>query len=713
MSKKVKNTEGKNRHRISKVLWVFYCIFLLTSIVIIARIADIQNSWEPHKGNIGDFTPKAQKVKLEPLRGSILDCKGRILATSTPLYTIRMDTHILLEEFGKGPVKCGKDSLTDEKWRELAYKTCEMLPDILNDGRTCRELYDSLITNRDSKDRAGRRDYLFISKIDNLTLKKIEKLPLFRYGKYVSGMKIKQENSRIYPYEELGRRVIGDIRTDPTDPDRNRYVGIEGQYDYILHGTEGYQWMKETDKGEILHPDSTMLKAVDGQDIITTIDINIQDIADRALRKHIENDENIAGGCVVVMDVKSGAVKAMANLSRSKSGKMGEILNLAIGRPGEPGSIFKTITLTTLLEDGTATLDTEVETNKGHLKGFPKVFDKTLANYERNTGKTSITVREGFKRSSNNVFKRLVIDHYGAKEDRHKFTDRLFEYKLQDGYTFDIKENAYGESKLRESWSIADLHSTAIGYSIVQTPLNILMFYNAIANGGKMMKPYLIDSFMKDGKVEKKFEPEILNGAICSKSTCDTLTAAMKKVTSEGTAKRLKNAKSPVAGKTGTAYVRLQKEEKPKPDNPYRAVDGRTRQIASFVGYFPADAPRYSAIVTIYTELTDKEKDYAGGKQPALVMNDIVNYIWALDTQWDKPLQQRSKIPVMKEEYIGTRRGGGPVPDVTGMGLKDAMYALENNGYVCEYEGVGHVVKQSPKAGEKTERGETVKIELK
>ena len=713
MGKKKNTGKSSDKHRISRVLWVFYCLFLIASVAIIIQIRDIQTDWKPNEHNIGEFTSKTEKRVIEPERGSIYDCKGRLLATSTPMYTIRMDTQILMDKFGKEVVKVGKDTLTESSWRDLAYQTCMQLPEILNDGRSGKALYDTLISYRDSR-RKGRRDVLFISDIDHATLQKIEQLPLFRHKKYISGMKLKKENARMYPYNELGRRVIGDVRIDPKDTARNRFIGIEGQYDYVLHGTEGYRWMKETDKGDILHPDSTIVDAIDGRDIVTTIDIDIQDIADRAIRKHIADDPDITDACVIIMDVKSGAVKAMANLSKTSKGDLKEIFNLAIGRPSEPGSIFKTITLTTLLEDGYATLDTEVKTNGGYLEGYGnEIFDKTLYRYESTTGKKSITVREGFKRSSNNVFKSLVLKHYGEKENRNKFTDRLFEYKLQDGYTFDIKDEGYGESTLRESWSKADLHSTAIGYSIKQTPLNILMFYNAVANGGKMMKPYLIDSYLKDGSVEEKFTPQILNGAICSKSTCDTLTAAMKKVTSEGTAKRLKNAKCQVAGKTGTANVRITKMENPHPEDRYKTIKGERKQVASFVGYFPADNPRYSAIVTIYTRLTVDHQNYAGGKQPTLILADIVNYLWGLDTDWGTPIGARAKVPTMKADFIGTRKGSGLVPNVNGMGLKDAIYALENNGYNVEYKGIGHVAEQSPKAGERLDRGNTVKIVLK
>ena len=473
--------------------------------------------------------------------------------------------------------------------------------------------------------------------------------------------------------------------------------------------------MKVADEGAILNPDSTSIEVEHGSDLISTIDISIQDIADKALRKHITDDEIIECGCVVVMDVETGAVKAMVNLKKNSKGELGEYLNMAIGRAGEPGSIFKAVTLMTLLEDGKVTLDTEVKTNGGRLEGFPKApVDEALRRYEKESGKHSITVKEGFKRSSNNVFRHLTIKHYGENEQTKKqFTDRLFEYNLHNAYEFDLEEKGGSRSSLRNSWSIHDLYSTAIGYSIRETPLNMLAFYNAIANKGKMMKPYIISAFEKDGKVTKEFKPVILNGAICSKRTADTLTTALKAVAQEGTAKRLRNAKCAIAGKTGTARVVLDPEDRPLKNNPYVNEDGQMKYQATFVGFFPADKPKYSAIVTVYTGLT-RSNGYGGGNQPAKVFGEVVNNLWALDNEWGTSIQERSRMPEMKASYIGTRRSGkGPVPDVKGMGLKDAMYALENNGYKCSYEGIGHVVSQTPAAGTDYQTGKTVQIKLR
>ena len=415
------------------------------------------------------------------------------------------------------------------------------------------------------------------------------------------------------------------------------------------------------------------------------------------------------------MEVQTGAIRAMANLIKGKNGRLSEGLNMAVGRAGAPGSVFKTVTLMTLLEDGKVTLGTRMDCNGARLKQFPELdVDQQLKKYIDRTGNKTITVKEGLAISSNNVFRHFAIEHYGKSPETIKqFTDRLFEYKLDGSYEFDLKEKAFGTSRLRNSWDIHDLYSTAMGYSIRQTPLSILTFYNAIAGRGKMMKPYIIQSFERGGKIEQEFKPQILNGAICSTQTADTLISALKSVASEGTAAyRLKGAKCEIAGKTGTAWVYLDASDNPSSRKPYETVDGKRKYQATFVGFFPADDPKYSAIVTVYTTLTTS-KSYGGGNHPTKIFKEISDKIWAFDNEWGETAKEVYDIPYMKEEHIGTRQTGGPVPNLKGKGLKDAIYALENNGYKCTYEGVGHVVSQSIPAGGQSKKGETVHIKLK
>ena len=222
----------------------------------------------------------------------------------------------------------------------------------------------------------------------------------------------------------------------------------------------------------------------------------------------------------------------------------------------------------------------------------------------------------------------------------------------------------------------------------------------------------MIESFEVKGEPVKKFGPQILNGSIFSKATADTLTRALKMVTLEGTATRLKNAKCVVAGKTGTARTVLSPDEQPMKNDPYVSINGERKYQATFVGFFPADEPKYTAIVVVYTKPT--KGNVYGGVIPAMTFREIVDNLWSFDSTWGETFSARAKVPEMRAEYIGTRKGSMiPVPDVNGMGLKDAIYAIENNGYRCQYEGVGHVVSQNPAAGECCAKGELIKLVLK
>ena len=706
----------EDKHRISKILWFLYCIFLILSLVLIIRIIGIQFVWEPDPDTLEYFQPSRYEQKTKPERGTIMDMNGKLLAISTPLYNINMDCEILKEEFRIGKSAKETDSL-EREWRKKVRMLCNELPKVLaKDGKTADYYYTLIMSNRESETLKGRRNVPITKNIDHATYLKLCELPLFNEGQYKSGMIKTEVETRQYPYGTLAGRVIGDVRINKENPEESRYLGIEGQYDYVLHGTEGTEWMKRTDKGSITDPDSTIVEVEHGRDIRTTLDIDIQDIADRALRRNIGDDQEIEGGCVVVLDVKTGAVRAMVNLQRNSKGELGEYFNMAIGRPGEPGSIFKAVTLATLLEDGKVKLRQTIPTNHGKIPEMPEITaDSYITDWERNHKTSSISIQDGFKISSNYVFRRLVLDHYG--DNPQKFIDKLYGYKLNNAYTFDLEEKGGTKSRIPDpgtsEWSRSTLPSTAIGYSVMETPLNIVTFYNTIANNGKMMKPYLIESQEVDGRVVKKFGPEILNASAFSKATADSLTKALTMVTLEGTgATRLKNAKCVVAGKTGTARMVLDVSERKGSKDPYKDIDGRRKYQATFVGFFPADDPQYTAIVTVYTKPTTKS--VYGGVIPAMTFRELVDQVWSLDSRWGEVMPRTADVPDMKPEYIATISGTViPVPDVKGMGLKDALYALENNGYKCVYEGIGHVASQTPAAGTECKKGETVKIVLK
>lgn len=708
--------QTEDRHRISKILWYLYCLFLVLSVVIIGRIAYIQFIWEPDELLETHFRPKKHKNVIEPERGSIMDCNGKLLALSTPMYNINMDCKILKDIYENEEDPISRDTL-ERNWRRKAEALSKELPKVLQEeGKEASYYYNLIISKRESKQKNdGSRNVSIAKNVDHETLKKLRTLPLFKESRYRSGMKVTKVNTRQYPYEGLAARIIGDVKIDKDNPEDSRFVGIEGQYNHILHGTEGIQWMKQTDKGRILDPDSTEVAVQHGKDIRLTLDIDIQDIADRALRMRIMEDDKIESGCIVVMEVATGAVKAMVNLKRDRNNNFRETFNMAVGQPGEPGSVFKAASLMTLLEDGKVTLGTEVPTNHGRMPDMSNIpVDSYITKWERSHNTDKISVLDGFKISSNYVFRRLVTDNY--RNDPKAFINRLYDYKLNDAYTFDLEEKGGTKSRLPDPdskyWSITDLASTAIGYSVMETPLNIVTFYNAIANDGKMMKPYIIASHEQDGRTCQEFGPEILNGAICSKATADTLTRALKMVTLEGTAAKLKNAKCEVAGKTGTARIVIPKDIRGNSSDPYKDGQGRMQYQATFVGFFPADEPKYTAIVTVYTRLTSVP--VYGSSTPAMTFKEIVDDLWALDTDWGKEYTARAGVPEMRPQFIGTRQGSvTPVPDVTGMGLKDALYAIENNGYRCSYEGMGHVVSQNPAAGTEHKKGQTVRLVLR
>ena len=704
------NTEEKGRRRTSNMLILFHVVFLCMAVAIIGKIVYLQFIWEPDPRYVKYFQPKKDKNEIDPQRGSIIDYKGKLLAMSTPMYNVHMDCYVLKEEYASMKDK-EKGAKKEQEWISKAQQLADKLPEVLKeDGRNAAYYRDLILTGRRNK-----RRYVAIAKdIDHSTLLELKKLPLFCEGRNQSGMIIEEEETRQYPYNGLARRVIGYVRNNS---DTNAlHIGIEGEYNHHLRGKKGVEWMKVTDgKGMIQNMDSSFVAVENGLDIRTTLDINIQDIADRSLRANMAQEEDIVGGCVVVLDVETGAIRAMVNLQKDKRGEFREVFNMAAGRPAEPGSVFKAVTMTTLLEDGLIKLEDKLPTNHGVMSDMPKVNrDDYITSYERNNGVNQISIIDGFKISSNYVFRRLVKDNYGEKPE--KFINRLHEYNFGEAYEFELEESGSARPRIPDpesaGWTIYDLVSVAIGYSVRVTPLQVATFYNAIANNGKMMKPYVVESIEDEGRVVRNFKPQILNGSICSKATADTLTRALKMVTLEGTASRLKNAKCTVAGKTGTSRMHLTNEERAGSRDPYSDINGRKKHQATFVGFFPADQPKYTAIVVVYTGLMSN--NVYGGKIPAMTFKDIVDGIWAYDTEWGNVIKEKGSIPQMREEPISTAKGeDAPVPDLKGLGLKDAIFAIENNGYRFSHSGTGHVVSQTPKAGTKAKKGDKISIVLK
>lgn len=703
------NTTKKEQDRIGLILYCFYIFLLFVGLAVFGRMLYIMFVWEPDKDLVRYFVPQSTRSLIEPKRGAIIGCDGKLLALSTPMYDLYMDCTVLKKDFmsEKDPRKA--DSLEND-WLDKARRFTSGLS--AETGINADEYYRMIVKGRNE----GKRYMKLLTNLDRGTLLKLESLPLMEEGRYKSGIIVEKHDSRKYPYGTLARRTIGYVKDNSSQKEDEKgrsHIGIEGKYDYVLHGKEGEIWLKPTDnKEKIQNYDSTYVKPVDGLDVRTTLDITLQDIVDKAMRKQMSANPKIEDGCAVFMDVRTGAIRAMVNLTKSpKDSSLNEVYNMAIGYGANPGSVFKTTTLMTALEDGyIKSLDDEIPTNGGKLPGYPQ--DDHVKNLVK------ISILHGFEISSNYVFRYLATNNYSDNPKR--FMDKLYMYKLGQAFDFDLEglREPVLPSPDSKSWSSTDLGSVAIGYSVRETPLHTLTFYNAIANKGRMMKPYLVESIEKDGVVKTKKGPNVLNASICSRATADTLLRALKAVTSEGTAYRLKGAKLTVAGKTGTARQSLSKEEIEKygrdPKDNTQTADGSYHNLATFVGFFPADNPKYSAIICMNSSLI--RGSLYGGVGPASAMREIVDAIYTLDPEWGAEVTAMAKVPVMGEDKEMTVRSDmkNPiVPDIMGLGLKDAIFIIENSGLKCSYSGTGHVSSQNPKAGTKVADGSTITFNLK
>lgn len=700
MTAERQNKAKKKRDRIGVILYCFYAIVLVAGFFIIGKMVYIQLFWKPDKDVARFFLPPSTKSVIEPDRGAIIGSDGKLLAMSTPMYQLYMDCTVLKSVF-RG--KSNPDSL-ERDWLSKAKAFSDGLAKEV--GGSAGDYYRMIVTGR--KD--GNRYMRLTADLDRGTLLRLQKLPLMKEGRYKSGIIVNKRDSRQYPYGTLARRTIGYVK-DNRNSNGNNHIGLEGKYDYALHGKEGEIWLRPTDNRErIQNYDSTYVKPEDGLNVRTTLNITLQDIVDKAMRKQMAANPKINEGCAVIMDVKTGAIRSMVNLTKDpKDSSLNEVYNMAIGFAAEPGSVFKATTLMTVIEDGfVKSLDDVIPMNNGVIPGYPQ--DTHIK------GNGEISVLRGFEISSNYVFRYLAVKNYNDNPKR--FLDKLYMYKLGQAFDFDLKglSEPYIPSPDSKQWSATDLGSTAIGYSVKETPLHILTFYNAIANKGRMMKPYLVESIEKNGAVKTKKGPSVLNASICSKATADTMLRAMRAVTSEGTAKRLKGAKLTVAGKTGTSRQVLSKEEIDKygMSSPYVTKDGSYHNLATFVGFFPAENPKYSAIVCMKSDLI--RGSLYGGVGPAAVMREVVDAIYVLDPEWGNAISSSAKVPQMKldreiHEQADTK--SPVVPDVTGLGLKDAMFIIENSGLRCRYTGTGHVTSQTPSPGAKATEGSAITLTLK
>ncbi len=727
MTPKGKNTGKGKRDLVGPLLTGIYMLFLFLGVAIFVKTVIIQVKPLVKPEYEKFFRPKEVTRDIIPTRGRILTCDGRPLAITVPYYDIYMDCTVRKQEFinrdekelerylvRKAKAEKNGRSFTDTLKRDgakaeaLWQRNADTLSHelaALFGNRTADEYLKLILKGREGWTKAdgswaGETNLLIMKNVDLQTVNTLKTFHLFRDGSFKGGYKEEKHDERIYPYDTLARRTIGTMRA-------NSQRGLEFSFDQFLHGKDGYEELRISEHGKYVHDYAKKWRAAeDGLDVRTTLNIDFQGIADRALRRQIDQDPLIRGGIAVILEVETGAVRAMVNLVRDTipGSPLRERDNLVLRQRGEQGSVMKTVTLTSLVEDGLVRLDQRIETNGGRIPGNPHI---PVDDHVR--GMRDISVIHGLEISSNYVYARLAQMYYGSNPQR--YYDHIFAYGLGTTFDFDIEGLAKPEVHTPGSkyYNGSTLLTNAYGYGISITPLHLAMFYNAIANKGRMMKPYLVEDLEKDGKVVRKFGPAFMNN-ICSEATADTVTRALRAVVTSGTgASHLAKAKLHIAGKTGTARAVLMRDEHPNPTDPYVDKYGRRKFQGTFVGFFPVENPKYTLLITVYSY--PSHSNYYGGDKPARAYREIVDQIYAIDEGWSETVQRGSIVPEMDLPYRDNPEGR--IPDLKGLGLSDALWEAESRGLRCSYSGSGHVRIQKPAAGAVAHEGDIIEITLR
>ncbi len=706
--------ERKDILRRVYIVYIFCCVFALS---VVSRVCYIQFAQGDHwKAEAENFT--VRELDIEAVRGNIFAEDGSLLATSLPYYEIAIDPHV------------NDVFVTDDMFEDSAAALATALG-ILLPEKTREEYFRLLVSARVK----GLGYQLIARNVSYQQLQEIKTFPLFRLGRYKGGLIYVQTNRRERPFRMLASRTIGYIG----DSGRVR-VGLEGAYDSVLTGVSGKRLMRRI-AGGVWMPlnNENEIEPQHGKDIVTTIDINIQDVAENALMQSL-SEHNAKYGCVVLMEVQTGEIRAIANLTRHDSGVYVEDYNYAIADAREPGSTFKLASFLVAMDDGLLSLQDEVNLNGGEYK----YFDRTMHD-SHNPKKEIVTAEEAFWESSNVGISRLITERY-SKEPK-KFTDGL--HRLRFGEPLGITIKGEGQSKIRvageKGWSGTSLPWISIGYESRITPMQTLTLYNAVANDGKMMKPMFVKEIREKGQVTHVYEPEVLNAAIAKPETIKQARKLLEGVVQNGTAKNMKNTVYQVAGKTGTAQV---------------AESGiydknKMTYLASFVGYFPADKPRYTCIVIVNAPSNDV---YYGGLVAGPIFKQIADRVYATELDIHQPINDDQplavEIPVVKNglsiptlaaasmlhqkvngngtigtsEYVSLNPSGqsleasgenheeqlskGIMPDLRGMNGADAIYLLENRNIRVKVRGAGAVLRQSIAPGEKIPSTNEVILDL-
>lgn len=694
------------------ILWRVYLLYffvLLFGVAIVLKLIYIQY-------NEGEaLLKKAQKQELDffnldASRGNIYDDDGNLIATSVPIFDIRMDVD--------------SDNISDKLFHSnidsLAFYFSELFPD------KSVIYYKQKLTKARKK---GNRFLLLARKVNYDQLQKIKTFPILRLGKHKGGLIVIPKTQRIMPYGVLAKRTIGYENIE-----QNLFVGLEGAYADVIQGVNGKQLKRRVNNGDwIPVNDENDIQPIDGKDIITTIDIHLQDVAENALHRHLIN-HGAFQGCAVLMEVATGQIKAIANLRYDSVTRIyEESYNFAVGESVEPGSTFKLISMMAALEHKKFNLTDSVETGEGKTK----FYNQTMADAHK-IGDGYLTVREAFEMSSNVGISKLINEAY--KDKPEEFIQFIYDLPLNQKLGIEIQGE--GKPVIKHPYQINIWYGTSlpwmsIGYELLLTPLQMLTIYNAVANDGRMVKPMFVKEIRQGGKLLKSFKTKVINKSVCSRKTIDSLQSLLEGVVQRGTASlTLKNTVYKIAGKTGTAQIA-------KGSQGYN----KKNYNASFVGYFPADDPKYSCIVVVNNPT--KGRIY-GSSVAAPVFKEIADKVYAtqLDIQaregywatgFNQSVEGKGKTDDLKTLYetfnyqtvlekysdwslfkadstnvelTALLIDQTKVPNVKGMGARDAIFLLEKAGLRTKVIGRGLVSSQSLRAGTSIEKGIEITLNL-
>ena len=685
---------------------------VLLGIVVVARAFYIQQAEGKYWTNLGD-SMHLRYLPIDAERGTIYSEDGNMLSTSVPVFDIYIDfaAEGLREKNGERFTK-NIDSLSICLANLFKDKTAAAYKKELQLGYRNKERYHSLRKKVSFSDYQQFRDF-----------------PLVKLGKNKSGFIVETKDKRINPYVLLANRTIGLSRNNASN------VGLEQSYDSLLKGKTGQQLVRYV-AGTYLPVDGGEVEPENGKDIISTLDTYIQDVTESALMNMLVRNNSLHG-TAIVMETATGKIKAIANLGKQRDSVYTEDLNYGIGKATEPGSVFKLATLMSLLEDKYVDINSIVDCEGGQKRfyGLP-IRDSHL-------GDGAITVKDAFAKSSNVAFAKLADQYY--HEQPAKFLEHLHRFRLDQMTGVDITASS-GRPLIKKptsrSWSKTTIPFMAHGYEELVTPLHMLMLYNAVANDGRMMKPYLVSAIREYGVEVRKIEPQVLVEKICSDQTLKQVKECMLEVVNNphGTARKLKDSSYQIAGKTGTAVTALNNKGYNKGNKIYQA---------SFIGYFPAEQPRYTIAVVIqnsresrmvygadvsgavFKEISDRiygsylstRKFTAGPKADSTAYYyhgakdefvSVLNYL-------NMPFMDSASNGYWRYAQVQNNKGllkpknepaAATVPDATGMGLKDAVYLLENAGLKVTATGRGKVISQSLLPGMPLNKSQTINLVL-